>query len=116
MEHVCSLSAFLLSNCPQLSAHLIHPHLPYLSNALPIARYDQDNTPTEEGMVDGVTGSCVLVLLLTRGVLARPFCQLEIRTALKNNVPVLLLHETDPRHGGDDVKVIEGEGARKNVP
>lgn len=61
-------------------------------------------------MVEGVKGSTALVLFLTQGVLQRPFCQLEIRTALKHNVPVVLLHETDPRHGGADFGFIEGEG------
>lgn len=50
-------------------------------------------------MLQGVTESAAFVLLLSRCVLSREFCQLEIRRALELRKPVVLVRETDPRHG-----------------
>mmetsp|Transcript_4917 Transcript_4917/g.12706 ORF Transcript_4917/g.12706 Transcript_4917/m.12706 type:complete len:449 (-) Transcript_4917:70-1416(-) len=61
--------------------------------------YDQVNTPTEAGMKEGVSGSETFLVFLTSGVLTRYFVQLEVRTALALGKPVVLVHETDPRHG-----------------
>lgn len=60
--------------------------------------YDQDNTPTEAGMKEGVSGSETFLVFLTQGVLTRYFVQLEVRTALSLGKPVVLVHETDPRY------------------
>ena len=46
---------------------------------------------TEQGMVDGVKKSAFMIVLLTPGMMDRPFCHLEIRTAIAN--------ESDERRG-----------------
>ena len=62
---------------------------------------DQDeHDKTEAGMVAGVTGSRVFVLLLTRGVLSRPWVRMEVRKALELRKPIVLVKESDERHGG----------------
>ena len=52
---------------------------------------------TEEGMKHGVLNSKVLVLLLTSDLLTRPFCLLEIKTAIDANIPIIILREEDKR-------------------
>ena len=47
-----------------------------------------------------MTDSAGVILLLTKGVLARPFCQLEVRKALELKRPLLLVHEADLRKPG----------------
>eukprot|EP00899_Mesostigma_viride_P012162 jgi/Mesvir1/20947/Mv08018-RA.1 len=61
--------------------------------------YDQDESPTEAGMREGVSGSETFMLFLTDGVLTRPAVQLEVREALRLGKPILLVHEQDERHG-----------------
>ena len=53
--------------------------------------------------------ACRFLIFLSFGVLSRPFCLFEIECALSQKKPVMLLHETDKRHGafdfaGDEVK------------
>ena len=48
---------------------------------------------TKQGMADGVRGSAVFVLFLSRGVLERPFVRFEVAEALKHGKPIQLLHE-----------------------
>jgi len=50
-------------------------------------------------MKAGVKSTVVFVLFLTDGALTRPFVQLELRTAIAERKPILLVHETDERHG-----------------
>ena len=52
---------------------------------------------TQEGMKHGVLNSKVFVLLLTSDVLTRPFCLLEIKTAIDGNIPIIILREEDKR-------------------
>lgn len=64
-----------------------------------------DNTMenlTAEGMKEGVRNSAVFVLFMTKGVFTRPFVRIEIEEALKERKPIILLHETDDRHGKFD--------------
>ena len=42
------------------------------------------------------------LLFLSRGVLTRPFCIFEIKTAMQRSKKMVLLHETDDRHGAFD--------------
>lgn len=54
---------------------------------------------TEAGMKEGVANSAIFLLFLSAGCLQRDFVQLEIREAIRLEKPVMLLHETDTRHG-----------------
>ena len=67
---------------------------------------------TVKGMQLGVKRSAVLILFLSKGVFTRPFCRLEIITALKEKRPILTLFETDPRHGAFDF----GDASKDGVP
>jgi hypothetical protein len=59
-----------------------------------------DEEPSVDGMMNGVQGSCALLLILTDGVLTRPFVQLELVTALLFERPVVMVYETDVRKQG----------------
>jgi WD40 repeat protein len=69
-------------------------------------------------MAAGVAGSTVFLLLLTRGVLQRPFCQAELVAALDARRPLLLLHEADPSRGGAPLEELlrEGDNAVTGAP
>ena len=54
---------------------------------------------TEQGMVDGVKKSAFMIVLLTPGMMDRPFCHLEIRTAIANDVGFVGIYESDERRG-----------------
>ena len=56
-------------------------------------------TITKESMKLGVASSQVFLIFLSEGVLTRPFCLFEIETALEMKKPLMLMHETDRRHG-----------------
>ena len=63
--------------------------------------YDQRAAEITAGaMQEGVRLSAVFLLLLTDGVLKRPYCRQEINEALVNGRPILLLLETDAERGG----------------
>lgn len=69
---------------------------------------------TREAMHAGVKGSKVFLLFLSEGVLTRPFCLFEISTALDCQKSIMLMHESDTRHGafdfsGDEVKHAPGD-------
>ena len=57
---------------------------------------------TAEGMQRGVRNAAVFVLFLTKGIFTRPYCRLEIITAIKAGRPILTLKETDARRGAFD--------------
>ena len=57
---------------------------------------------TKDSMQDGVEASKVFLLFLSHGVLTRPFCLFEIRTALSKQKRIMLMHESDGRHGAFD--------------
>eukprot|EP00935_MAST-01C_sp_MAST-1C-sp1_P000662 g662.t1 len=59
---------------------------------------------TKEGMLKGIEEASAFVLFLSEGVLQRSYCQMEIRHALALKKPVVLLHESDARHGGFDFR------------
>ena len=67
---------------------------------------------TKDGMKLGVERSAVFVLFLSKGVFTRPFCRLEIITALKERRPIITLMETDTRRGAFDF----GAAAKAGVP
>jgi hypothetical protein len=53
-----------------------------------------------DGMVRGIVQSAIFLLILTKGVLLRPWVQLEIRTAILLSKTVVILYETDSRKPG----------------
>ena len=54
---------------------------------------------TKDSMEAGVKSARVFLIFLSRGVLSRPFCLFEIKTALVATKQIMLMHETDSRHG-----------------
>jgi len=56
---------------------------------------DENEEPNLEGMIKGVKTSAALLLILTDGVLERPYCRFEIRMALAWNVPIITVKEGD---------------------
>ena len=68
---------------------------------------------TNEGMECGVQRSSVFVLFLSNKVFTRPFCRLEILTALKAKRPFVTLIETERHHGH---AFDFGEAAKEGVP
>lgn len=67
---------------------------------------------TPSGMRCGVRRSGVFVLFLSKAVFTRPFCRLEILTALRARRPFVTLMETERRGQVFDF----GEAAKKDVP
>ena len=57
---------------------------------------------TKEGMAEGIRTSVHVILFLSAEVLTRPFVLFEIATALAAQKRVLLVHESDARHGAFD--------------
>ena len=63
--------------------------------------YDNDaDNLTKLGMLKGVRGSVILLLFLSKGVLAREVVQLEVREAIAHGRPILLVHEDDDLRPG----------------
>lgn len=68
---------------------------------------DKNETPNLEGMMQGIADSAVFLLYLTRGVLKRDWCRVELRRALELGKPILLLAETEDNrlfYSDDDPK------------
>ena len=75
--------------------------------------YDQAaETITKESMRRGIENSVTFCLFLSKGVLQREFVQYEIQMAIALKKKIVLVHETDPRHGSFDF----GADERKGVP
>ena len=55
---------------------------------------------TEQSMLDGVERSAGIIFLLTKGVTARLFCQMELRKAMELARPLVFVHEADTRVAG----------------
>ena len=87
------LSHYQLNAGPQMNALYLE-----LKMAGKRAWFDKYNTPSEEGMLDGVARSSVFLLFLTNDIFTRAFCLIEIRHALKLGKPFILLRETEPRY------------------
>ena len=57
------------------------------------AQYDNRASDlTRDGMLNGIKHSFAFVLFLSVGVLERPYCQMEVRTALELGKPMVLIH------------------------
>lgn len=62
----------------------------------------QANDLTAEGMEEGVSKSRVLLIVLTKGFMSRPFCNHEVRWAKQYRCNIIGVVEDDPRHGRPD--------------
>jgi len=60
---------------------------------------------TAEGMEDGVSNSRCVLIVLTDGIMSRPFCQLEMRWAKLYGCMLVGVAEEDARHGKVDFVV-----------
>ena len=54
----------------------------------------------QNAMEEGVEGHQNFLLLLTKGYFTRPFCKLELQTAVACGANIALVHETDMSRGG----------------
>ena len=73
---------------------------------------DVDYATSAESMHQGVVSSAVFVCFLSRTVLARKYCQLELRAALNKRKPIVFVHEEDAAYGGAPIAEIVEEGRR----
>ena len=66
-------------------------------------------------MARGIRNSAVFVVYLTSGYLERFFCQLELTVALALKKPIIVVYESDVRHGGspDFVQLVEACSAAR---
>jgi hypothetical protein len=60
---------------------------------------DVDQLPSESEMQRGVKNKSCFLLFLTKGVLTRPFCQKEVRWALRYRKRLVLVYDTNPEFG-----------------
>lgn len=60
---------------------------------------DIEQDPTVRGMRNGVSYSRNVLIFLTEGITESKFCQMELRWALEANRNLILVMETDDRHG-----------------
>jgi hypothetical protein len=61
---------------------------------------DMCEDATQKGMEDGIVGSSALLLVLTAGVLTRPYCRFEIRLAVAMNIPIITIKEENRNRPG----------------
>jgi len=90
-----------ISYCQQTAKYQVHS----LSKSLEFKQfrvwYDQESDQiTETEMLKGVEASKCLLVFLSKSVLTRPFCVLEIRKARSMKRPILFIHEDDRRNPG----------------
>jgi WD40 repeat protein/serine/threonine protein kinase len=78
--------------------------------AMPRVWFDHDHGVTYDTMHAGVRDSASFVLFLSNDVLARRFCQLEIRAALDAGKPLVFVLERDAAHGGRPVAELLAQG------
>ena len=57
---------------------------------------------TKQGMQEGVAKTNCFLLFLSKGAMARPYVQFELRTAIKLQKHIVLVHETEGAHGKFD--------------
>ena len=61
---------------------------------------DKEQLATDEGMHEGVRDSLNFILYMTEEVLKRRFCIQEIKWAIQYKKNIIIVFQTDPRHGG----------------
>jgi len=63
--------------------------------------YDMEATTIDAfGMIEGIAKSDAFLLFATRDYFSRPWCLFEARVAQILNKPIVIVRETDLRHGG----------------
>lgn len=63
--------------------------------------YDMEATTIDAyGMIEGIAKSDAFLLFATRDYFSRPWCLFEARVAQLLNKPIVIVRETDLRHGG----------------
>jgi len=82
-----------------------------LEKRLPDATFwlDTEQNPTATGMMDGVAECSHFLLFLTEGVTRSKWVQMEIRAAVENKKKIVLILETDSRHGAPDMATLISE-------
>lgn len=71
---------------------------------------DVDYNTSAESMREGAAASALFVLFLSRTVLARPFCQMEIKAALGAEKDMVFVLDEDPAFGGAPLEELIAEG------
>ncbi|CAE8587303.1 unnamed protein product [Polarella glacialis] len=65
---------------------------------------DVEQDPTEKGMRHGVKNSKDVLIYLTEGLIESKYCQMEMRWALEFKKNIILVIETDERHGKPSIE------------
>jgi hypothetical protein len=75
-----------------------------LAERIPGAAFwvDVEQNPTANGMQEGVKSCTDFVLFCTQGVTESQWCQMEMSWALQNKKNIIIVTETDDRHGRPD--------------
>jgi len=71
---------------------------------------DCDYNTSAESMREGAMRSALFVLFLSRSVLARPFCQMEIKAAMRSGKKMAFVLDDDPTCGGAPLEELIAEG------
>eukprot|EP00930_Biecheleria_cincta_P058612 TRINITY_DN4441_c0_g1_i2.p1 TRINITY_DN4441_c0_g1~~TRINITY_DN4441_c0_g1_i2.p1 ORF type:complete len:607 (-),score=85.86 TRINITY_DN4441_c0_g1_i2:40-1860(-) len=64
---------------------------------------DLEQDPTEQGMYKGVRDSKCFLFYCTENIVFSKYCLLELGWAVELDKPIILVAETDPRHGATDI-------------
>ncbi|CAE8594305.1 unnamed protein product [Polarella glacialis] len=67
---------------------------------------DVEQDPTEKGMRHGVQNSKDVLIYLTTGLIESKYCQMEMRWALEFEKNIILVVETDERHGKPSIEIL----------
>lgn len=67
---------------------------------------DIEQDPTVRGMCYGVSHSRNVLIFLTEGITDSKFCRMEMRWALEANRNLILVKETDDRHGKPNMETL----------
>lgn len=92
---------YFLSHRQSNAQDSVHNMRLILAETLPGTSFwlDIEQAPTERGMHDGIRSSNNVILYLTEGVTQREYVQKEMRWALQYGKNIILVGETDERHG-----------------
>lgn len=70
---------------------------------------DTEQDPTLCGMERGVRRSKVFIWYCTKNIVQSKYCLEELRWAVQNKKEILLVSETDPRHGAPELGVLRDQ-------
>ena len=95
-----NLTNLLARSCLPLPRLLLVPLLvrPFACSSIRPQYDNRADDLTKEGMLKGIEEAAAFVLFLSSGVLERPYCQMEIRHAVKLKKPMILLHGEGETH------------------